>query len=125
MKKFFVIFLVLIMVFSFCTCGYASTLDKVVDVNAGNYQAGLNNNNSLMNENISKFDTTITEAMGAVSGIVKTVMDLITFIPQVILEWLLSVLMWVFPSMENIVFGEAIWGAAFRINFLIQQQAFL
>jgi len=118
MKKFFVVFLVLFLIFSFSTYGYAgSAVDQVVNVNTGNYQAGLNNSGQFMADQQSIIEAGFTEVLGSMSGIVKTVFDLIMFIPQLILEWALNIIMVILPSMESIVFNEGVWGSIFRINF--------
>ena len=125
MKRFLAVFLVLLIAFNSVSVSQASFIHDILDQDLGNagnlsYEDNMAPPNTILD---AVADNTFTEVM---SGIIKTVYEVIFFIPKMLISWFLKMVLKVLPSMEDIVFSNSwsIWGQAFRLTFFDNQDTF-
>lgn len=118
-KRIFTIFLVLLIAVTNMTVCYADTASNKVDnlfngIGIDNWDSTLDNDDSGAH---GTFDTGMGDESESVSGIRKLILDIFSFIPKLIVVVLTKVVMFVFPSMDDIIFNEgSTWGKVFLLS---------
>lgn len=117
-KRIFTIFLVILIAVTNMTASYAAGLDDLVKVGIDNYEEKMSEFNFVGND-IDSGNDDLDEDSG--SGLIKTIMKIINFIPRMIVSAVLKLIEVVIPSMDAIVFNDPAitspWAGYFSLSY--------
>jgi len=123
-KRIFAIFLIMILAITNMTICYADGIDDLVNIGIGNYDQTVDNVLSIHNnagDELKDLGDTWDETS---SGIIKVIMNILSFIPKVVVNLLLEIITFILPSMDDVIFNDraSLWGNFFRLTYFDEAQ---
>lgn len=118
-KRILTIFLIMILAVTNLNVCYASGVAGLVGIGLGNYNETIDKTFSEHNEEGIAVQEWKDAASEGFSGILKLVMNILSFIPKLIVNVLLEVILLIIPCMDDIVFNDkvSLWGNFFRLTY--------
>jgi len=118
-KRILTIFLIMILAVTNLNVCYASGIDDLTGIGLDNYEDYINSTFSSHNDGGDAKQELKDNAAETGSGIIKLIMNVLAFIPKLIVNVLLEVIMFIIPCMDDIVFNDkvSLWGNFFRLTY--------